>query len=72
MARELEHIRMGQLFEGDWLVRDDAIGTVLGTGVVKPPGRRFTVLYVKDGAVREYPTWKSTHARAMRGAGLPA
>ena len=72
MARELEHIRMGQLVEGDWLVREDAIGTVLVRGVVKPPGRRCTVLYVKDGDVREYPTWKSTHARAMRGAGPPS
>ena len=56
MARELVHIRMGQLVEGDWLVREDAIGTVLVTGVVKPPGPRCTVLYVKDGEFREYPT----------------
>jgi hypothetical protein len=66
-TRELIPTRMGKLIEGDWLVRDDSIGTVRVVGLVKSGTRPPLVLrYVRqDGSTGEYPTWAATHARIL-------
>jgi hypothetical protein len=61
---ELIPTRMGKLVKGDILVREDSIGTVRVTRVVKLGNSRVLVHYARpDGSTDEYLTWESTHAR---------
>jgi hypothetical protein len=61
---DLEPIRMGQLREGDTLVRfRPPAGNLRVTGLVKSPGGHLDVHYRRDDGSRDkYPTWTSTHA----------
>jgi hypothetical protein len=61
--RGLQPIRMGQLEEGDILVRfRPPVGDLRVTGRVKGPNGHLVIQYLKDGAPDEYRTWASTHA----------
>lgn len=66
--RGLEPIRMGQLREGDTLVRfRPPIGNLRVTRLVKGSKGHLMVHYLRDdGSPDMYPTWTSTHAFVRR------